>query len=164
MAGKGLEIAWTKARRHNGAYITNKVVSFMISSTLSVFTLSYKPTVYKYQEATDSFDYTIIYWMLFIFYAFQALDELIELYSALAKREKGALGLLFEMNYFIGFGLIIWIIHKVFTTAPPQGFEELYNFLYYQVIVFFCALGVSVLGFSCFTALHLRNTRRSKIN
>ena len=54
--------------------------------------------------------------MLFIFYAFQALDEMIELYSALDKREKGALGLLFEMNYFLGFGLTIWIVYKVFTS------------------------------------------------
>lgn len=86
---------------------------------MAVFTISYKPTVYEHQQTTKTIDYTVIYWMLFIFYAFQALDELIELYSSLDKREKGALGLLFEMNYFLGLGLIIWIIHKVFTSDPP---------------------------------------------
>lgn len=157
---QGLEKAWTKARRSNGPYVTNKVISFMISATLAVLTISYKKQVYNYQQVYDVYDYTIIYWMLFLFYSFQALDEMVELYSAMDNREKGALGLLFEMNYFLGFGLTIWIVVKVFTSAPVQGFEELYNFLYYQVIVFFVALGVMVFGFTCFTALHLRNTRR----
>lgn len=112
---------------------------------------------------TGNFDYTIIYWMLFIFYAFQALDEMIELYSALDKREKGALGLLFEMNCFLGFGLTVWIIVKVFTSEPPKAFEELYNFLYYQVVIFFVALLVMVFGFICFACLSKRHTRRSKI-
>ena len=52
--------------------------------------------------------------MLFIFYSFQALDELVETYSVLAQREKGALGLLFEMNYFLGFGLMVFIMIEIF--------------------------------------------------
>lgn len=46
--GKGLELAWTKARRANPLYITNKVISFLISSTFAVITLSYKPDVHNY--------------------------------------------------------------------------------------------------------------------
>ena len=103
----------------------------MISASLAILTLSYKQQVYKYQLYSGAYDYTIIYWMLFIFYAFQALDEMVELYSALDNREKGALGLLFEMNYFLGFGLTAWIIYKVYTSAPVPGFEDLYNFLFY---------------------------------
>jgi len=34
-----------------------------------------------------------------------------ELYSSLARREKGALGLLFEMNLFLGFGLLGYILY-----------------------------------------------------
>ena len=55
------------------------------------------------------------------------------MYSVLAVREKGALGLLFEMNVFLGFGLIIWIMVKVFGEAPPEDehFMKLHNWLFY---------------------------------
>ena len=104
--------------------------------------------------------------MLFIFYAFHALDEMVEMYSALDKREKGALGLLFEMNYFLGLGLTIWIVVKVFTTKPPveDDYKKLYEFLEYQLVFFFVAIGVMIVGFIFFTILHFRMTRRAKIS
>ena len=46
--GKNLEVAWTKVRRDDVAYITNKVISFMIAASLAIYTLSFKPTVYGY--------------------------------------------------------------------------------------------------------------------
>ena len=60
------------------------------------------------------YNYTFLYWLLFLFYSFQALDELTELYTVLAEREKGAIGLLFEMNYFLGIGVTIYSIWVVF--------------------------------------------------
>jgi hypothetical protein len=56
---------------------------------------------------------------------------LLECYSALAGREKGVLGLLFEINYFMGFFLTVWVVYKVFSSAPEPGFEDIYNWLYY---------------------------------
>ena len=44
-----------------------------------------------------------------MYYGIQGLDEMLELYSVKAKRSKGALALLFELNYFIGIGLAIYI-------------------------------------------------------
>lgn len=43
------------------------------------------------------------------------MDEMIELFSVLNQLQKGALGLFFEMNYFIGCfvqGYIAWFIYK----------------------------------------------------
>ena len=79
----------------------------LLATALAVFTLTYKVEVYYFSNTTV----TVIYWFLFIFYSFAALDELIEVYSVFAKREKGALGLLFEMNYFLGLftlGCVMW--------------------------------------------------------
>ena len=97
--------------------------------------------------------------MLFIFYAFQGLDELLECYSALAEREKGVLGLLFEINYFMGFLLTVWIVIKVNIATPKAGFEDLYNWLYYQVVLLFVGLGLMFFVFICFFALHRRHKR-----
>jgi len=49
----------------------------------------------------------------------------------MAEREKGALGLLFEMNYFLGFGLTVWILISVFKDGPPldEQFMPIYNWL-----------------------------------
>ena len=94
--------------------------------------------------------YAALYWFLFIFYSFQALDELVELFSVLTKREKGALGLLFEMNYIMGLGLGIWIVQFVLTHEAPLGFETLYSFLYYQVVVFFVAVVAMIFVTACF--------------
>lgn len=95
---KGPEGVWANLRFNNRCYVPNKVFSVMLSATLAGITLRYKPLVYDYTITTGTYDYTIIYWVLFLFYSFQALDECIEMYSSLAEREKGALGLLFEMN------------------------------------------------------------------
>jgi len=56
---------------------------------------------------------------------------MIEVYSVMAEREKGALGLLFEMNYFLGFGLTVWILISVFGEGPPLDthFMPIYNWL-----------------------------------
>jgi len=55
------------------------------------------------------------------------------MYSVLAKREKGALGLLFEMNYFLGAALAIAIIYHIYAHGPPaeEKYLSLYNWLYY---------------------------------
>jgi hypothetical protein len=110
----GIEKVWTTVRRRNNWYVPNKVISFMIATTLAGFTLSYKQLVYEYQQETKDYNYTIIYWFLFIYYSFQALDELIELYSVIAQREKGALGLLFEMNYFLGIATFVYVMWALY--------------------------------------------------
>ena len=52
---------------------------------------------------------------MFIYFSLAAMDEMIELFSVINQLEKGALGLFFEMNYFIGVYLafyIAWFVGK----------------------------------------------------
>ena len=55
-----------------------------------------------------------------------------ELYTVMAEREKGAIGLIFEMNYFLGVGVAIysiWLIHV--NAKPVEEYEQIYNFVKY---------------------------------
>ena len=76
----------------------------------------------------------IIYWMLFIYLSLSAMDELIELFSVMNQLEKGALGLFFEMNYFIGVFLSIYItwFSNTFTQPPAddQKYEQDFKMMY----------------------------------
>ena len=106
-----------------------------IGLVFAFLTLSFKRTTYKYftQELNDynaaqvgegevedqglnaAYHVMLIYWLLFIYLSLSAMDEMIELFSVINQLEKGALGLFFEMNYFVGValaGYISWFIHK----------------------------------------------------
>ena len=137
----------------------------MMAASFAGVTLSYKEMCHDYQDTfTDDYSYTIIYWFLFIFYSFQALDELIELFSVMTKREKGALGLLFEMNYIMGLALSVFLVVFVFTNTATPNFEPLYNWLYYQMVIFFVAFGAIAMMASCFAVIQKRTQRRQKVN
>jgi len=76
------------------------------------------------------------------------------MFSVLTKREKGALGLLFEMNYIMGLVLSIFLVAFVFTaTELEEQFRPLYTWLFYQVIIFFVAIGAILLISTCFTII-----------
>ena len=109
----GLDKMWVNARRNNGWFLTNKIFSVLIAGGLAAYTASMKPDIMKYSmENKDNKNvdtYNFIYWLLFIYYSFSALDELIELYAVYFEREKGALGLLLEMNHFLGVGVMIYL-------------------------------------------------------
>ena len=85
----GLDRAWVKARRNNCCFLTNKVVSVLLAGGLACFTASLKPDINAYGKAYPEKDninsYNFIYWLLFIYYSFHALDELIELYAVFFK-------------------------------------------------------------------------------
>ncbi|CDW73963.1 UNKNOWN [Stylonychia lemnae] len=165
---KNIQDVWVASRQQDRFYITNKVFSFMLSASLAGVTLSYKPLCHEYQEYYDEkgeedYTYTIIYWFLFIFYSFQALDELIEMFSVLTKREKGALGLLFEMNYIMGLVLSVFLVVFVFTAAElEERFKPLYNWLFYQVVIFFVAIGAILAISTCFAVIQRRTLRQQK--
>lgn len=171
MTGKGVETFWSTIRRNNRVYIPTKIFSVMVAAALAGYTLSFKQDVQAYaaQVGTKGTDhYTIIYWMLFIFYSFQALDELIELFSVMAQREKGALGLLFEMNYFLGFGLMIYIMYMTYSNSMHELAEQnekaskLWEFLQYQTYVFYAACGGMVACTGLMVTLNSRLQRGRK--
>ncbi len=161
---KNIQDVWVATKNQDRFYVPNKIISFGLAASLAGVTLSYKPLCHSFQETQNDLSYTILYWFLFIFYSFQGLDELIELFSVLTKREKGALGLLFEMNYFMGLALSIVITVFVFTHQPVAGFEGLYNWLYYQVVILFVAVGVIVLMSACFAVIQSRATRKRALS
>ena len=68
--------------------------------------LSYKHDAYNYYRETlkageyprQANIYNIMIWLSFVYFAFQALAEFMEIYSSVLGRDRGALGLLFEIN------------------------------------------------------------------
>ena len=92
---------------------------------------------------------------------------MIELYAVYFKREKGALGLLFEMNYFLGFGIACYLIylHQVvdnWASTVPAGmdadtwntdkeqYQELWDWIAFQTHVVYAAIAVGILSIFCF--------------
>ena len=58
------------------------------------------------------------------------MDEAIELFSVMNQLEKGALGLFFEMNYFVGIFVAVYIFWFVLAhDAPTFHGEEKDNIL-----------------------------------
>ena len=97
------------------------------------------------------------------------MDEMIELFSVMNQLEKGALGLFFEMNYFVGVFLSIYISWFCMTTKPPKfndkylknkdgklpkifgdkeisadDFTNMYNWLYFHWMYLFVSLVFSL--------------------
>ena len=55
-----------------------------------------------------------------------------EMYAVFFKREKGALGLLFEMNYFLGFLIaifIMWFVNQSWAPITDEKYIGLFNFV-----------------------------------
>jgi len=82
-----------------------------------------------------------IYWLMFIYLSMQSMDELIELMSQAAQMEKGALGLFFEMNHFVGIGLSIYIGYFILGVKTlkfgekdakfAKQYKLMYNWIYF---------------------------------
>ena len=158
---------WIVLRRHNFWYNLNKIASALIAFGFALLTLSYKRDFYAYQnaypDAENISSYAFIYWLLFIYFSFSGLDTLIELYAVYAQREKGALGLLFEMNYFLGFGIAIYICifcgqDMAMITDPL--YSGLYDFIKWQTYLFYGSIAASVFLCGCFYSINKNATRQ----
>ena len=183
----GLSKVWVTARRNDGFYLSNKILSVIISIGFAWHTEALKFKVGSYadsivdpgtgasQEALDAYDadiyrakqYNILYWNLFIFYAFHAVDELIELYAVYFKREKGALGLLLELNNFLGVSIIVWLIKFLYygdAQITDTKYADLYSWLNYQLIFFYVVLGFSFVMILCMYSMQKSLTRAAKVD
>ena len=161
---------WLFLHRNDFIYMTNKFVSVAICFGLAIYTLSFKRTFYDYSIAYPGAEnlpsYAFIYWLLFIYYGFAGLDELIELYAVFFKRERGALGLLFEMNYFLGFGVaiyILWFVNQSMAPIADALYSQLFDFLKLQVLLFWVSCAVSVFMCGCFALINSHANRHKKI-
>lgn len=105
-----MERAWVWLKKHHRL---NKIASITVSSSLAYWTLSYKHLAFRYYDynyysGVDSVwlrhsnEYNFIVWFTFIYYAFHALSEVMELYSTVLSADRGSLGLLFELNSLLG--------------------------------------------------------------
>ena len=162
----GLDKVWVKARRNNTYFLANKIISVLLASGLAIYTASLKPDIMAYGRAYPEKDninsYNFIYWLLFIYYSFHALDELIELYAVYFEREKGALGLLLEMNNFLGIGVIIYLMifnYKEAADVPPE-YAHLKTWINFQVIFMYIVVGLSVLMVLCMSSMQNKVTRK----
>ena len=165
----GITKIWVYARRNDTYYLANKLVSVILAFSLAVYTESLKTDLTHYIEANpdaeNGSEYSIIYWCLFIFYAFHAVDELIELYAVYFKREKGALGLLLELNYFLGACITISMIsfyNSGRADISDSKYVSIYNWIKYQVIFFYITCGISVLLFIGMWLMN-RNLKKSQV-
>ena len=108
-----MENFWVYLRQNNAPYIGNKVLSCTVAGGLAYITATHKPILQQYTKdyplAENVNAYNYIFWLLFIYYSFACLDELLELYRSYFKVPKSSLGLLFELNYFLGAGILAYI-------------------------------------------------------
>ena len=162
----GVDRLWVKARRNNICFLLNKFLSVVLAASLALYTASLKADVLQYRkdypEATNHNQYKFIYWLLFIYYSFSALDELIELYAVYFEREKGALGLLLEMNNFLGVGVIIYLTVFNYKDAAivPDQFSHLKSWINFQVIFMYLMLALSILMVVCFNSMQKKVVRK----
>ena len=116
-------------------------------------------------NADNVSNYRMIYWFLFIYYAFQGIDELIEFYSVSFERQKGALALLFELNYFLGLCLggylFVFMLQDkskidMATVNSPNGtdYGALQSWLMFQWVIVILGICLSIALSCCFKSMN----------
>src|SRR5258708_3179993 len=96
-----LERTWVGLKQNDRLYFVSKVISIIASSACAVITIWLRSQIRRNQVICETEDYRFIFWMLYIFYSFQCLSEIYEVFLVLNQNaEKGIIGLLFELNYF----------------------------------------------------------------
>lgn len=181
---RGYEGVWIKARRNNWFYVLNKLVSMGIALGFAIITLQLKLMAMKFIKTADEAGATNnkyaaahmqnIYWLMFIYLCMQSMDELIELFSQINQMEKGALGLFFEMNHFVGIGLSIYIGWFVAAQEKPKfgtdptgqshnkDYRLMYNWIYFQYIwTIFCFL-FSIMVYCMYKGINNRVVKKSE--
>lgn len=85
-----------------------------------------------------------IMWIMFIYFCMHAMDELIEMFGQINEMEKGALGLFYEVNHFVGIGLSIYMSWFVLSQEKPKfsadalseahnrDYKLMFNWIYFQ--------------------------------
>ena len=160
----GLDRCWVKARRSNSLFLTNKIFAVILAISLACYTASMKPDIMAYgkayPDATNKNSYNFIYWLLFIYYSFQSLDQLIELYAVYFEREKGALGLLLEMNNFLGIGIIVYltVFNYKESAELPDEYAHLKTWINFQVLFMYIVLVLVLLMMLCFRSMQKKVT------
>ena len=110
-----LERTWVDLKQNKWLYGVNKTLSIVVAAALALITIWIRSTAGKEQTPCATEDYKFLFWMLFVFYSFQALCEMYESFLAYNQiSEKGVVGLLFELNYFCGIYTTLKVAKAVF--------------------------------------------------
>ena len=112
----------------------------------------------------------LIYWLLFIYLSLSGMDEIIELFSTINQLEKGALGLFFEMNYFVGVFLACYIAWFNITFDAPKAadeknkddFNKMYNWLFFHYIYLFFSIVISFMVYCVYKTMDNKASTKTK--
>ena len=90
------------------------------------------------------------------------LDELIELYACIFQREKGSIGLLFELNQFMGLGIMGYLGYFYYhgKHTVPEEYAALEAFINFQLLYLYIVAGVCIMMFICMGCMQKRVTRK----
>jgi hypothetical protein len=145
-------------------YAINKLLSIGVAFGFAILTIMIRASVKGGKEvvpcATE--DYKFIFWMIFVFYSFQALCEMYEAFLAYTQNEqRGVIGFLFELNYFAGIYITMRVVKAVFRSPDCKKTAPLmYEWLLYQTIFFFVCVAATLMICICQCQLQRRVTRR----
>ena len=78
--GEKLKKAWVTVRRSNQWYYINKAFSINFSLIMACVSLKMKGEA-KNLSGDNSLEYNVLLWFIFMYYAFQMLDEAVELFA-----------------------------------------------------------------------------------
>lgn len=178
----GYEGAWIKLRRNNWLYFINKIISMGVAFGFGVITLYLKLMAMKFLKSGDmeaegnkmfaAAHMQNIMWLMFIYFCMQGMDELIEIFSQTNEMEKGALGLFYEVNHFIGIGLSIYIGWFILATEKPKfagdaanqshnrDYKLMYNWLYFQYIWTIFSFLFTIMVACMYRSINKRITRK----
>ena len=84
--------------------------------------------------------------------------------------EKGALGLFFEMNHFVGIGLMFYIFWFVIFLEKPTGldaddtalYNKMYNWIYFQYIWGYVCIVLSTIVYFLYSSMNKRAQKLDK--
>ena len=78
-----------------------------------------------------------------------------ELYACFLNREKGALGLLLEMNSFLGMGVVTYLAFFIYGNKAdvPEEYKNLKSWINFQVIFLYISIVIGFLMYFCFRSM-----------
>ena len=113
-----LERNWIAMKHNSFAFGLNKVLSILVSLCGALITITLRAGIPRGEVPCDTEDYKFLFWMLFVYYSFHALGEMLEIYLVKSKTSKGLVGMLFDMNYFAGLYITYRVLKAIYIS--PQ--------------------------------------------
>eukprot|EP00347_Sterkiella_histriomuscorum_P016472 403353048 len=159
-----LERTWVDLKQNPKIYALNKILSIGVAVFLAFVTIWIRSSVGGSTRPCATEDYKFLFWMMFVFYSFQALCEIYEAFLAYNNsEERGVIGLLFELNYVAGIYITLRVVKAVFRSPQCKDTAPLmYEWLLYQTLFFVVCCVATIMICACQWRIQRRVTRRRK--